>query len=430
MIGEHFSVHRIMAKIVLTTLGSLGDMHPKISIGLELKKRGHDVTIAAMEFYREKIGLTGLGFTAMRPNLNPDDRGMMREMMDANTGTERILREVILGNLRPMYDDLMTAVEGSDLLVSGEIVCAVKSVVEKTGIKWVSTSLAPVSFISAYDPSVPPPAPWFERFRFLGPSIHGLLFSLAKNYVRKWYGPYREFRKELGLDEDHDPIFDGKFSTDLHLAIFSKVLGSPQPDWPSQTVQSGFCFYDGQADLGIMPKSLSEFLDAGDAPIVFTLGSAAVMDPRDFFDESVKAAKTLGRRAVLLYGIFNEPPKGLTDDIAAFDYAPFSLLFPRAACVVHQAGVGTTGQVLRAGVPHLIMPYGHDQPDNAARCRRAGVAEIISRDSYNARTAAEALRPILSDPKYRANAVKLKQIVVSEHGSAAACDAIEGLLLN
>ncbi len=418
-----------MAKIVLATLGSLGDMHPKIAIGLELKQRGHDVTIAGMEFYREKIGMTGLGFAAIRPNLEPDDREMMREMMDANTGTERILRDVIFGNLRPMYDDLMAAVEGADLVVSGEIVCAVKSVVEKTGIKWVSTSLAPVSFFSAYDPPVPPPAPWFEHFRFLGPSIHEFLFGMAKNFVRRWYGPYREFRRELGLDENHDPIFDGKFSPDLHLALFSKVLGSPQPDWPSQTVQSGFCFYDGQADLGTMPAGLSEFLDAGEPPIVFTLGSAAVMDPRDFFDESVKAAKILGRRAVLLYGVFNEPPKGLTDDIVAFDYAPFSLLFPRAACVVHQAGVGTTGQVLRAGVPHLIMPYGHDQPDNAARCRRAGVAEIIHRDSYNARTAAEALRPILSEPKYRENAANLKRIVDSESGSVAACDAIEGIAL-
>ena len=419
-----------MAKIVLATLGSLGDIHPKIAIGLELKQRGHEVTIAAMEFYREKIGLTGLGFTAMRPNLDPDDRDMMREMMDANTGTERILRDVIFGNLRPMYDDLLAAVEGVDLLVSGEIVCAVKSVVEKTGIEWVSTSLAPVSFFSTYDPPVPPPAPWFERFRFLGPSIHGLLFSLAKSYVRRWYGPYREFRRELGLDENHDPIFDGKFSPNLHLAVFSKVLGAPQPDWPSQTVQSGFCFYDGQADLGKMPDGLGEFLDAGQPPIVFTLGSAAVMDPRDFFDESVKAAKMLGRRAVLLYGVFNDPPKGLTDDIAAFDYAPFSLLFRRAACVVHQAGVGTTGQVLHAGVPHLIMPYGHDQPDNAARCRRAGVAEIIDRDRYNAESAAAGLQKILDDPNYLQNSIKLKQIVVSENGSVTACDAIEALLRN
>ena len=77
----------------------------------------------------------------------------------------------------------------------------------------------------------------------------------------------------------------------------------------SPTLQTGFCFYDGQSDLGKMPEELTEFLDAGEPPVVFTLGSAAVMDARDFFEESAKAARILKRRAVLLYGIFNEPPK-------------------------------------------------------------------------------------------------------------------------
>ena len=139
-----------MPNIVLATFGSLGDLHPKIALGIELKRRGHDVTIAAMQYYREKIGMIGLGFAPMRPNLDPDDRELVREMMDANTGTERILGDIILADLGPMYEDLTTAVAGADMVISGEIVCAVKSVVEKTNIKWVSTSLAPISFMSAY----------------------------------------------------------------------------------------------------------------------------------------------------------------------------------------------------------------------------------------------------------------------------------------
>src|SRR6185369_9299389 len=102
---------------------------------------------------------------------------------------------------------------------------------------------------------------------------------------------------------------------------------------------------------------------------------------------------------VLLYGTYNEPPKVLGGDIHGFDYAPYSEVFPRAACVVHQGGVGTTGQVLRAGVPHLIVPFAHDQPDNAARCRRLGVAEAIDRKGYNADSATELLRRILADQR-------------------------------
>jgi UDP:flavonoid glycosyltransferase YjiC (YdhE family) len=209
--------------------------------------------------------------------------------------------------------------------------------------------------------------------------------------------------------------------------MFSKAIARPQPDWFSPTLQTGFCFYDESESVSLEPE-LADFLEAGDPPIVFTLGSAAVLDARDFFDLSAKAAKLLGRRAVLIYGRDSEPPKGLDENTVGFEFAPYSLVFPRAACVVHQVGIGTTAQVLRAGVPHLMMPFSHDQPDNAARCRRAGVAEIIGRESYNAATAAKVLSQILSNDKYRTNAAALQRIVESENGTATACDAIEDVL--
>lgn len=417
-----------MAKIVLTTIGSLGDMHPKIALAIELKKRGHDVTIAAMEFYRERIEPLGIGFAPMAPHLDPDDGELARDLMDARKGSEKILRDIIMPNLGVMYEDLVRAVDGADVLISGEIVFAVKSVVEKTGIKWVSTSLQPGTFFSPYDPMVPPAAEWLEYLRFLGPTFHSGLFSILRWTMSDWFAPYRQFRRELGLNENENPLFADKFSPLLHLAMFSKVLGAPQPDWPSSAVQTGFCFYDGGNDIQKMPSGLDEFLDAGDPPIVFTLGSAAVMDAGNFFEESGAAARKLERRAVLLYGKFSEPPKVLGGNVCGFDYAPYSEVFPRAACVVHQGGVGTTGQVLRAGTPQIIVPFAHDQPDNAARCRRLGVSETIDRRSYDWRTASERLKQVLSDHRYGERAKEAAQIVRSERGTAAACDAIERIL--
>ena len=414
-------------KIVHATFGSLGDMHPMIAVGIELKKRGHDVTFAAMEFYREKIETIGLHFAPMAPHMDPTafDIEEFRAIVDAKTGPEKIIGDLIMPALPQMYKDLMAASENADILITGELIYAARSVVEKTGIKWVSTTLAPISFFSTYDPSVPPQAPWFEHLRFLGAGFHYALYKLVRFSLAGLFEPYREFREDLGLDPDPHPLFEGKFSDDLHLAMFSRALGKPQPDWPKNTVQTGFCFYDGQADTGTMPDGLEEFLDAGEPPIVFTLGSAAVMDAGNFFEESAKAAKALNRRAVLIHSEHNESPKELGENIAAFDYAPYSKVFPHAACVVHQGGVGTTGQVLRAGVPQLVMPYGHDQHDNAARCHRIGVGEIIGRDKYNAKAAAHALLELLSDPSYKKNALNAKSIVDSEHGTQAACDAIE-----
>jgi UDP:flavonoid glycosyltransferase YjiC (YdhE family) len=415
-------------KIVISTFGSLGDIHPKIALGIELRRRGHEVVFNLMEAYREKIDALGFSFIPLRPNLNPEDKDLARRIMEAQTGTELLLKEILLPNVRPMYEDMIVATKGADLLITGEVVFAAKSVVEKTGINWITTSLAPASFLSAYDPFVPPSAQWLKHLRFLGSAFHGTIYGFVRRVVGSWLEDYRQFRRELGLSENHDPVFSGKFSSLLHLALFSKVLGKPQPDWHSPTLQAGFCFYDGLNDLGKMPDKLSEFLDAGEPPIVFTLGSAAVMDARDFFEESAKAAKILGKRAVLLYGIFNQPPKILNEKIVGFDYAPYSKVFPKAACVVHQGGVGTTAQVLRAGVPALFMPYSHDQPDNAARCERIGVAKIISREEYRAETAAKLLSEIVSDSSYKKNAAEAAKTVRAERGTETACDAIEDVL--
>lgn len=428
-------------RIVIAPYGSLGDLHPMLALAIELRERGHDVVINSLENYREKIYALGFEFFPLRPDVDVENRELARELMDAKTGTEKIIKDLMMKNLRPMYEDLSAACEGADALISGEIVFAAPSVVEKTGIKWITNSLAPISMFSAHDPSVFPNAEWLQHLHFLGAGFHKALFYAIRGTIKNWYLPYKKFRREIGLSPKHDPIFQDKYSSLLHLAMFSKVLGKPQPDWHSPALQSGFCFYDGQQDLGVMPEKLTEFLDAGEPPIVFTLGSAAVMDARDFFEESIEAARILERRAVLLYGIFNEPPEIMENEkwkmenevngqpqIVAFDYAPYSQIFPRAACVVHQGGAGTTAQVLRAGVPHLIMPYSHDQPDNAARCKRIGVAEIISRDDYSADNAADELENLLENPEYRTNAVEASKTVRAEHGTRTACDAIELVL--
>jgi UDP:flavonoid glycosyltransferase YjiC (YdhE family) len=178
-----------------------------------------------------------------------------------------------------------------------------------------------------------------------------------------------------------------------------------------------------------MPPELVRFLDDGPPPLVFTLGSSAVMDAGRFYEHSAAAAKLLGRRAVLLVGTdTGNRPAALPAGVAAFDYAPFSELFPRAAAIVHQGGVGTTGQAMRAGRPMLVMPYAHDQFDNAGRVARLGIARTISRHRYSPIRAATELRPLLADPRYAQRAAEVGEQVRQEDGVRAACDVLEEFL--
>ena len=208
------------------------------------------------------------------------------------------------------------------------------------------------------------------------------------------------------------------------------MLGAPQPDWPPHSVQTGFPFYDKlEAGKG-MPPELESFLASGPPPLVFTLGTSAVMDAGDFYAHSAQAATRLSRRVVLLIGRDprNRPTTPLPTDICAAEYAPYSELFSRAAAIVHQGGVGTTGQAMRAGKPMIVMPYSHDQPDNAARMTRLGIGRTLARDRYNPATAERELRALLDTPAYAQKAAAVGQEVQAENGVRSACDALETLL--
>ena len=418
-------------RIVLTTFGSLGDLHPYIAVALGLRTRGHEAVIATSGCYRQKIESLGIGFRALRPDF-PDPSvvtDLMRRVMDQRTGSEYVVRELMMPVVRESYEDTLVAAEGADVLVSHMLTFTTRLVAEKKGIPWASTMLQPFCFLSAHDPPVLAPAPFLAKLRFLGPGFHRLLHSLGKWTIRSWSEPWHRLRAELGLPPTSaNPLIEGQHSPSLVLAMFSKLLGDKQPDWPRQTVITGFPLYDQDGEGG-MPAELVRFLDSGPPPLVFTLGSSAVADAGAFYHHSVTAAKLLSRRAVLLVGKdARNRPGSLPDGLVAFDYAPYSELFPRAAAIVHQGGVGTTAQAMRSGRPMLVMPYSHDQPDNAERLKRLGIARTISRHRYNSARAAAELGYLLDNPAYSQQASAVGDKLRQEDGVRAACDALEALL--
>jgi UDP:flavonoid glycosyltransferase YjiC (YdhE family) len=256
------------------------------------------------------------------------------------------------------------------------------------------------------------------------PGIARSLFGLVKHQLKSWIKPYYEMRSELGLPNGKHPIFEGQHSPEMVLALFSKVLAEPQLDWPANAYTVGFPFFDKKDNNGVSAE-LSAFLDAGDPPIVFTLGSSAVWTAGDFYHQSVATAIKLGRRAVLLKGEQELDIPMLPDNILAVDYAPYGEILPRARAVVHQGGIGTTAQTLRAGVPMLVVPFSHDQPDNAARISRLGVGRTIERKHYNSETAARELRALMEEPSYASRATEVSRIVRSESAATTAVDLIE-----
>ncbi len=419
-------------RIVLSNIGTLGDINPLIAIALELKRRGHVPVMAVPAVFESRIAPLGLEFHAVRPDIDPNNSLLVEMIYDVKKGTETGLRDFLFPVLRQTYDDLMDAAtkpERADLLLLGELNYAGPLVAEVTGIPWASYVLAPLSFFSAFDTPVLPPYPRVARADKVVPGFGRVVKRLARFVSRKWPQPIYNLRAELGLEKGKNPLFDAKHSPYLVLALFSRVLGTEQKDWPEHTLITGFCFYDSDAGNAALPAELEKFLAAGPAPVVFTLGSAAVLAAGRFYEFSARAAIRLGVRAVLLIGSDprNRPRQKLPETICVAEYAPYSGLFPRAAMVVHQGGVGTTAQCLRAGKPMLIMPYSHDQPDNARRMRRLKVARVIQRGNYTPMRVARRLKAMLAEPLFALRAMLVARRLEHEDGVRTACDALEEL---
>lgn len=419
-------------RIVLSNIGTYGDIHPLIAIALELKRRGHVPVMALPAVYAPKIQPLGIEFRPIRPDIDPKNTILVEMVYDVKKGTERGLRDFLFPVLRQTYEDLLDAATQparADLLLLGELNYAGPIVAEATGIPWASYVLAPLSFFSAFDPPVLPPYPRLARADRAVPGMGRVIKRLARFVTRKWPAPIYELRRELGLPRGRNPIFDAKHSPYLVLALFSRLLGTEQKDWPEHARITGFCFYDAENGNSALPSHLEKFLASGPPPVVFTLGSAAVLAAGRFYEYSARAAVKLGIRAVLLIGNDprNQPRQNLPDSICVAEYAPYSAVFPRAALVVHQGGVGTTAQCLAAGKPMLIMPYSHDQPDNARRMQRLKVGRVIQRRNYTPMRVARKLRSMLDDPQFARRAESVSKKLAHENGTRTACDQLEKL---
>lgn len=415
-------------RILLVTFGSLGDLHPYLALARELKRRGHAPVVASVPGYAPRAAAAGVEFLGLRPDVDVEDPRELQRAMHPRRGPRYVIVDMALGRLRESFDDLRRAQREADLLVGHPIAFGALLLGRAARRPWVSVALAPVSLFSALDPPVVRPGRFAEWLAGRGPRGQRLLHRLFDLVTRSWLGPYRALERELGLPRGANPIFHGQHSPHLNLALFSPVLAAPQADWPASTVQTGFPFYEH--DEQSVPE-LERFLDAGEPPVVFTLGSAAVGRAGDFYEQSAAAAQRLGLRAVLLVGRDprNRPRRALPDSILALPYAPHARVFPRAAAIVHQGGVGTTGEALRSGRPALIVPWAHDQPDHARRLTRAGLARRLPRARYTASAAARELRALLDDAGCLARCAEAGARVRAERGVAAACEALEALPL-
>jgi rhamnosyltransferase subunit B len=413
--------------VLILTIGSAGDVHPFIGLGLALRARGHHVKLITNPFFGQAVTRSGLELIPLG-TIEQFQKSLADPMLWHKKHGMKVVFDIVLDGLRETYDAVAnTHVPGNTVLVSSSLGLAGRIAQDKLNIPTATVHLAPSQFRSSIAPPILPglwmPAwlpMWLKRRMWAG----GDKFVIDKLLAPR----INTLRAELNLPPAEGILRDFWNSPQLVIGLFPDWFGEPQIDWPAQSKITGFPRYD-EADTTALEPELKTFLDAGEPPIVFTPGSA-MYHGQDFFCASVEACKQLNRRAVLLTKHSGQIPANLPESIRHFAYAPFSLILPKAAALVHHGGIGTSAQAMAAGCRQLVTPFAHDQFDNAHRLRKLGIARVIPANKYNTARATAELKLLLNDQAVSRSVKEIAAKLKDDQAVARTCELIESLMEN
>ncbi len=411
-------------RVLLLTIGSSGDVHPFIGLGLALRERGHSVKIITNPYFGEIAGRVGLELVPLG-SIEQFRESLADPLLWHKSKGTKIVFDLVLEGLRETYDAVANNyVAGETVLVSSSLGFAGRIAQDKLGIPTATVHLAPSQFRSLIAPSK---LPGFWMPHWLPMWVKQRMWDGADRFfLDRLLAPrINQLRCELGLEPVDGILREFWNSPQRVIGLFPDWFGNPQPDWPTQTRVTGFPRYD-EANACDVDPALEKFLADGPAPVVFTPGSAMYHGDA-FFRASVDACIRLNLRGLLLTRHAGQIPLNLPDSVRHFSYAPFSRILPRAAALVHHGGIGTSAQALAAGCRQLITPFAHDQFDNAIRLVGLGAGRSIAAGKYSAKSAARELSLLLDDSRIAGTCRMLAGRLRGDDAIGRTCDLIEEL---
>lgn len=404
--------------IILSSIGTDGDIFPFVGLGAVLRARGHRVTLTASAHYEPLARAHGFDF---HPLVSKEENDQLFSHPDFwnPLRTAPLSARWGMRFLQRQYDLLSKLASHDVLLVANPGVFAAGLVHEKLGVPLAHLVLQPGIIPSSIAPPVMPgltilqgaPRPVWKLFWRLLDAAGDVLVGRELNQLRASLG-LRPMRR----------IFQNWLSPQLVLGLFPDWYGVPQPDWPPQMQLTSFPMFDGGQERDLSPQ-VRDFCLAGKPPVAFTFGTG-MAHPGDLFQAALEACSALGARGILLTKYGHALPDPLPSSILHCTFAPFRKLFPLCAAVVHHGGIGTVAQAMGTGTPQLIRPLCFDQNDNGARVRKLGAGDWIKPGRRDGRNMATALGKLMT-PEVAARCQALAPRCHEGQGLETAADHIE-----
>jgi vancomycin aglycone glucosyltransferase len=405
-------------RVLLSTIGTRGDVQPLIALAMELRALEQDVRFCVPPDFQEWI--QGLGFTVV-----PVGPELRKAMAVGQTATPEPLsperrREVAAATVAVQFLALASAVRGCDVIVAAAAVqVAARSVAERLGIGYLFVAYCPVALPSWHHP--PPQFTNVPREPAPAAGSNTELWDRdGERFADVFGAPLNAHRVAFGLE----PVGDvrGHVFTDSPLLTADPVL-APWPGGDSgDPMQTGAWLLEDDRPLA---PDLSAFLDAGDPPVYFGFGSMRV--PQDLGEVMVRAARAVGRRSILSRGWAGLALPAWGSDCIAIDDVNHAALFSRVAAVVHHGGAGTTTAAALAAAPQVVVPQFYDQPYWAQRVEQLGIGREHGPALPTPESLTAALVDVL-DSGVAARARDVAKVMVRDGARDAAVRLVRGEL--
>ena len=350
-------------QVLLSSIGSRGDVQPIVALALELRTLGHRARLCVAPNFKEWIESYGLECTPIGPDLKQLTGGTVpgKPVMPPPEQLKKMAEE----SVRTQFQVIADAARGCDLLVAaGALQIATRSIAEDQKTPYVFAAYCPAVLPS---PKYPPTM-MGGRYSFDLPESENLkLWQDDSTQFSVFKATLNEERAKLGLDpvpNVRDYVF-----TDRPWLAADPVIAPAFPRDGMQVVQTGaWMLSDDQTAL---PADLENFLADGAPPLYLGFGSMRASEQTARV--LIEAARALGLRSILSQGWANLLPGDPGNDCLSIGDVNHGKLFPRAAAIVHHGGAGTTATAARAGRAQVIIPHNYDQFFWAHRVQQLGV---------------------------------------------------------
>lgn len=412
-------------KYVVVALGTTGDVYPFMAIALQLQARGHEVYFLANERCEAMVRNAGLAFYPVHAAARSNAAWANPALWDSFKGFGVAWRSVTPA-LTAAYEFIRNLAAHAQVVVVAHPFAVLGATLAKEtlpGITLVSAYLAPGNLRTYVDPlrighfEIPSWMPSFMRRLFWNVIDRLIVHPAALSDINQWRG-------DLGLAPINSFSQHLQNAPDLSIALFPDWFAPAHSDWPKVLRSGDFLLYENRQ--AILSPALEKFLSEGEAPIVFTPGSA-MQHGQQFFQTSLEICQRLNKRAIFLSPYAHHIPAQLPASIIWSDYVPFAALLQRVQALVHHGGIGTCAEALRAGVPQLIVPMAFDQFENACRIEALGVGLRFKRGQYAGEIAFEKLAALLSDPARRPRCREVAKRLVDTRAAQQICELIESV---